>query len=247
MPDFRTMKLGKRAPKLEPGRRLMLAKYTASLPAPPPSADWSGGVTSWGEMLNDNLGDCTIAAVGHAVQVATLAAGSEVTVSDSDVLTAYEVWDGYNPSDPSTDQGGVEVDVLNAWRQNGFAGHALTAYADPDPGNVNHVKQAIANFGGVYIGLALPLSAQNQEIWDVVTDDGSGNTQAGVWGGHAVFCVGYDDTYITFITNGALMKMTWAFWAHYTDESHCLLMADFPAPAGVDAATWLADVQAVAE
>ena len=246
MIDHRTVKLGKRAPKLEPGRRLMLAKYTIELPAPPDSADWTEGITEFGMMLNDNLGDCTIAAVGHAVQIATLAAGAEVSVPDSIVLAAYEAWDGYVDGDPSTDQGGVEVDVLNDWRQNGFAGHLLTAYADPDPGNNTHVKQAIATFGGLYIGLSLPLTAQNQEIWDVVAGITDGSDQPGSYGGHAVFCVGYDANYITFITWGVLMKMTWAFWAQYCDESHCLVMADFPIPVGVDQATWLADVTAVA-
>jgi len=31
--------------------------------------DWTKGITEWGMMMNDTLGDCTIAGVGHAVQV----------------------------------------------------------------------------------------------------------------------------------------------------------------------------------
>jgi hypothetical protein len=83
----------------------------------------------WGMMLNDRLGCCTISAVGHAVQTWTAnALGRELTVPDSSILEYYEKWDGYNPADPATDQGGVEIDVLNDWRQQGFGGVSLDAY-----------------------------------------------------------------------------------------------------------------------
>ena len=240
------LKLGKRRPKLEPGRRLMLGKYlTPALPPPPPSLNWADGVTNFGMMLNDSLGDCTIAGCGHAIQIASLNSDNEITVADSDILAAYEAWCGYDPNNPDSDQGGVEVDVLNNWRKSGLAGHTLTAYADPSPGDPMHVKQAVMLFGGVYIGLGLPLTAQNQDIWDVVPDAGDGSDAPYSWGGHCVYCVGYDANYITCITWSQLLKMTWAFWAKYCDESHALLMGDAKPPAGVDVATWQADLAAV--
>jgi hypothetical protein len=86
-------------------------------------------------MLNDQLGCCTIAAVGHAVQVWTAnAASAEVSFPDPVILDYYKTWDGYNPADPSSDQGGVELDVLNDWRQQGFAGQSLDAYVAIDLG-----------------------------------------------------------------------------------------------------------------
>jgi hypothetical protein len=219
MANHSAMKLGKRAPRFDE-RTLQLSKYLGAALAPaPPSADWTSGVTAWGMMLNDQLGDCTIAACGHAVQVWTAATGPMDTTSDEVVLQYYESWDGYNPTDPSTDQGGVELDVLNHWRASGFNDQLLTAYADPAPGNVEHIKQSIALFGGVYIGLAMPTSAQTQDIWDDVGDT------AGSWGGHAVFVCAYDDNYLTCITWGQLKKMTWRFWAAYCDEAHTLLSA----------------------
>jgi hypothetical protein len=167
MVDHSQMKLGKRA-RRDDRRTLKLARYmTAALPSPPPSVDWTRGVTDFGMMLNDRLGCCTIAAVGHAVQTWTLnALGRELTVPDSTILNYYEVWDGYNPADPGSDQGGVELDVLNDWRQEAFNGHSLDAYVSLSPDHpIPDIATAIWLFGGAYIGLELPISAQNQDVW----------------------------------------------------------------------------------
>ena len=82
------------------------AYLTGALPAAPARVDYTHGITDWGMMLNDQLGCCTIAAVGHAVQTWTAnAMGRELTVPDSAILEHYEKWDGYNPADPSTRPG----------------------------------------------------------------------------------------------------------------------------------------------
>jgi hypothetical protein len=144
MADHSRMKLGKQLPKYDP-RTLRLAKYLHdTLPLAPPSTLWTGSVTDFGMMLNDVLGNCTIAGGGHQIQVWTLNTGSMVTVSDSEIRKLYGDFDGYIDGDQSTDNGGVEIDVLNQWRQYTFAGHTLLAYADPDPGNLEHIKQSIS-------------------------------------------------------------------------------------------------------
>ena len=143
MADHSKMKLGRKAIKSD-SRTLALAKYlTPALPPPPPTADWTKGITNWGMMLNgpdpsapqfpDGLGDCTIAGVAHAVQVWTANTGTMVTVPDPTILSYYEEWDGYRPNDPTSDQGGIELDVLKDWKQSGFAGNELLAFADPKP------------------------------------------------------------------------------------------------------------------
>ncbi len=162
------MKLGRKAIRTDT-RTLMLARYLKpGLPAPPPACDWTKGITGWGMMLNDRLGDCTIAGVGHAVQVWTANNGGIKTVSDNTVESYYEKWDGYVPTDPNTDNGGIELDVLTDWQKQGFAGHVLTAFADPQVSNLDEIRHSIAMFGGVYIGVSLPLTAQTQDVWDVV-------------------------------------------------------------------------------
>jgi hypothetical protein len=248
MADHSMMRLGRKAIKTD-SRTLALADYlTPALPPPPPAADWTKNNASWGMMLNDTLGDCTIAGVAHAVQVWTANTGTMVTTPDPVVLNYYEQWDGYNPSNPSSDAGGVELDVLNDWQESGFNGHPLLAFADPKPAHVVEIQQSIALFGGVYIGLALPLTAQKQDVWDVVPHAGA-DAKKGSWGGHCVFVPKYDAHSFTCITWGQLKTMTLAFWIKYCDEAHTLLSQDWiesnGSPVGFDLAQLQADLKAI--
>lgn len=231
MPNF---KLGRKAVKTD-SRTLKLAKYlSAGIVSPPVSVDWSKGIYQWGMMLNDTLGCCTIAGVGHAIQVLTANAGTEATVPDSTILQYYENWDGYVDGDPSTDNGGIELDVLNDWKQNGFSGHKLLAFADPAVSNLTEIKQAIALFGGLYIGLSVTdqvMQNNNDPTvpWDVTPQDT-------IDGGHCVYAVGYDPNFVYIISWGQIYKMTWAYWTANVDEAHALISPDFIAANGLDAA-----------
>jgi hypothetical protein len=242
------MCLGRKAIKTDT-RTLRLSKYlTPALPAPPVAIDWTNGITRWGMMLNDQLGDCTIAGLAHAVQVWTTNTGAEVTLSDDTVKNYYAKWDGYVDGDADTDNGGNELDVLTDWRKDSFDGHALLGFADPTPANLEEIRQSITLFGGVYIGLALPLTAQTQEVWDVV-QDGGGNAQAGSWGGHCVYVPKYDENGFTCITWGELKTMTLDFWKFYCDEAHTLLGQDWltakGSPEGFDREQLEADLKAI--
>lgn len=253
MIDHKAVKLGKAAPRIDP-RTLRLAAYLpATLPPIPASADYYSKAQpsgNWGMMLNDSLGDCTCAAAGHLIEAWTGNAGGLVVPPDSAILAAYEGACGYTPADPSTDQGGVEVNVLNYWRATGIAGHKIGAYAAVDPANQAHVQAGAYLFGGLYIGVALPVSAQGQATWDVVGDGQTGDSAPGSWGGHAVPVVGFDAGGLWIVTWGELMRVTWAFWAAYVDEAYAIISPDFLAgngetPAGFDIAQLQADLTAV--
>lgn len=220
---MKSVKLGRQAARLDP-RTLRLASYLPkTLPAAPESVDWTSGEVSFGMLANDRLGDCTIAGIGHLIQVQSAATGPRVDFADSQVLDYYSRWAGYVPGDSSTDNGAVELDVLNRWRASpdGFLGWKLNAYADPDPRNAEHVRQAVWRFAALYIGLGLPLTAQDQDVWDYVP--GTKNNQPWSWGGHCVVVCGYDPEHLTCVTWGGLKRMTWEFWRRYCEESHALL------------------------
>lgn len=248
MADHSNMRLGRKAIKTDT-RTLALGDYlTSTLPPPPPTADWTKGITNWGMMLNDKLGDCTIAGVAHAIQVWTANTTSETTVPDATVESFYEKWDGYDPQNPATDNGGVELDVLNAWRKDTFDGHQLLAFADPKFTNLTQIRQSIALFGGVYIGISLPITAQKQDVWDVVPKAGA-DGRKGSWGGHCVFVPKYDEHGFTCITWGAPKTMTLAFWKKYCDEAHTLFgqnwLTDKGSPAGFDQTQLEKDLAAI--
>lgn len=242
------MKLGRAVVKTDP-RTLQLGNYlTPAMQPPPPAQDWTNGITGWGMMLNDRISNCTIASAAHAVQVWTANMGGIVAVPDHEILAAYQKWGGYDPANPATDLGGAELDVLNGWKAAGFAGHELLAFAAPDYTNLTEIRHSISMFGGVYAGFDLPLTSQNQDIWDVVP---GGNPLAakGSWGGHCVFIPKYDENGFTCISWGQLKTMTVAFWNAYCDEAHALLGQDWLDDKGLhggfNKAQLLADLAAI--
>lgn len=238
--DHSRMKLGKLQAQHDP-RTLQLTNYLRpeALPPPPPAKDWGKSVSSWGMMLNDSIGDCTCAAAGHLIMEWTANAGKEAVPSDGEILKAYQDVSGYNPETHTNDNGAVEIDVLNYWRKAGIAGHVIGAYAALTPGNRTHIEDGAYLFEGIYIGLALPISAQQQAIWATPPQGPTGTGAPGSWGGHAVPIVAYDARGLTCVTWGQRKRMTWDFWANYCDEAYAILSPDLfgpgaKTPAGLD-------------
>lgn len=245
------MKLGKLPAKHDP-RTLRLTKYLRpELPEPPVMVDYTKGILEWPMYLNDQIGDCTCASAAHMIQTWTQASrGDDIVLTDGDVLHAYRTITGYDPDDPSTDRGAVEHDVLKYWRKEGIAGRKIGAWVDVDVKDIREVRQALFLFGGLYIGVALPKSAQTQLIWDKEPGpDGKWNS----WGGHAVAAVYYDDSHVGVPTWNRFQFMTWEFWTEYVDEAHAIVSADWLNPAtglcppGIDIEQLYLDLKAVGE
>ena len=250
--DPKKLKLGKSPARHDP-RTLLFASYlTAGLPAPPATADLTTKVKAWGMMQNDQLGDCTCAAAGHLIMEWTANAGKKmVTPTDKQIVAAYSAITGYNPTTGANDNGAVEIDVLNFWRQSGIAGHKIGAYVALEPANHSHIMDSVYMFEGCYIGLQLPISAQDQvknhQTWSVPPGGATGDGKPGSWGGHAVPVVAYDSRGVTVVTWGALQTMTWSFWETYCEEAYAILSNDYlngkmQAPAGFSLAQLQADL-----
>ncbi len=231
--DPHKLKLGKQAARHDP-RALLLASYVqAGLPTPPESFDLTAKVgADWGMMENDQLGDCTCAAAGHLLMEWTANAGKKMfTPTDAQIVAAYSAVTGYDPKTGANDNGAVEVDVLNFWRQHGVAGHKIGAFVSLEPGNHAHVMDSVYVFQGCYIGLQLPVSAQaqvkNHQPWSVPPGGPTGDGKPGSWGGHAVPVVAYDARGVTIVTWGALQTMTWTFWDTYCEEAYAIVSNDY--------------------
>ncbi len=179
----------------------------ASLPAAPTTVSWHTKVKTWGVMGNDKLGDCTIAAPGHAIQIHTAnSTGIEVTIPDSEIIKAYSAVGGYVPGRPGTDQGCNMLDVLKYWSQYGIGGHTGIGYVEVDPANTDQVKAALWLFGGLYGGCDLPSDWLDGD-WD--------STKSPVVGGHAWWLCGYDGANYYVMTWGEVRKFTSAGWAQF--------------------------------
>lgn len=229
-----TFRLG-RAPVRHDERTLMFAKYldTAVVLPTVPRTQTVPTVRSWPMYLNDRLGDCTIAAGAHMIQSWSKEAKRPLTPLEADVAYAY--WQTGTPPHETgwpgavTDDGRVELDVLNYWRHTGIGGDKIEAYAAVDPTDHAAMKAAIWLFGGVYVGIALPKSAQKQASWKVVTGPDS---RPGSWGGHAVPLLGYTSAQATCVTWGQKVRMTWEFIDDYCEEAYAIISRDFLTAAG---------------
>ena len=246
--EIAARKLGKITPRVDV-RTLTLSRYIdrAQLPDPPATIDLTGRVADWPMYANDRIGDCTTAAAGHMIEAWTAEArGSAVEVTESAVLAAFDRVKIVDPQ--SGEEGAVELDVLRDWRKHGVGRHRIGAFARVSTSDHRLVQAAAWIFGGLYIGLALPLSAQYQETWDW-NGSLSGDDRPGSWGGHAVDVVRYGAAGLTIVTWGGLKAMTWSFWDRYCDEAYCILSRDFldgdRAPNGFDLAALRADLELV--
>lgn len=249
-------KLG-RQPSPVDHRDLRLASYLQAVPDPPAQVDYLTGSAIWATLGNSTVGDCVYAGEGHLIQTWTQAAtGKRARITTAQTLKRYTAETGYTPSDPSTDQGANERDALKNWLKSPFVGHSITAFgaiAVPQQLSVSEMrtfKQAHWVLGGLYLGLDLPISAQQQihdhKPWDVTSGPDS---KAGSWGGHAVTAGAVSDQGVTVVTWGQKQLLTWAFVAAYVSECWGVVSQDFlkagKSPGGFDLATLQADLQAL--
>lgn len=223
------VKLGKNAARHDP-RTLVYANYRTAIEAPPPDAHWGRGLP-FAMLANDQYGDCVEAGYAHQVQIWGDRSGHPFVPDNQEVLGTYTAITGFNPADPATDQGTDMLTAVGYWRSTGLGGQQITAYAALNPLAQTEMCESIAWYGGAYIGLQLPLSAQNQvgAEWTVTT---GAQAVAGSWGGHCVPLSGYDQNTLWCVTWGKLQAMTWQFLTTYCDEAFVLLATDWIAASG---------------
>ena len=251
--DFSKMKLGRKPINTLKARQLLkMGAYLdrSALPTIPPTLNWSAKVAAFPMDGNDLHADCTSAAFAHQLQAWAANTGASLALTLEEVLAFYKVSCGWN-GDVATDQGGDEISVLNCARKIGLGGNKIESYVEIDRASSLDVKTAMYLFGGIYIGLELPLSAQTQEIWDVPPSWVSDGLP-GSWGGHAVNVLDFDTADdLTCITWGRRQRMTWDFFAKYCEEAYALtspawFAATGVAPSGVDRAQLAADAERLA-
>lgn len=226
----------------DPGRvRLALGPHlTGPVPPNPVLVDWLSQVSAWPMYGNDRYGDCVFAMIGHLIEAfSTYGQGHTVEVTEQALLDAYSSVTGFNPNDPSSDQGAVIQDALAYWLHTGIAGHKILAYASVNVHDQTEVDAAINVFGALCLGVNVPNSAMDQfnagQPWTVARPDG------GIDGGHAI-PVGYYSH-----STGRTRVVTWArvqdvadaWWRTYVEEAWIVVAPEWldatgHSPEGVD-------------
>jgi hypothetical protein len=245
MDNFR---FGKHPPKMD-YRTLRLKSYLmSSIPAPPDTYSvlptiYKNLNMSDPQLLfpmdsNDAYGDCTIAALAHAVTTYRGIIGKKKIMDARSVVKLYMHLTG------GVDSGLNELDVLNYWRKQAVSGDEILAFVSIDPKNHLHVQQAIKLFGGVYLGFQVQQNCiedfKARKPWtpEPLTQDG-----------HAVFAVGYDQNNITVLTWGNTQQGSWAWWDECVDEAYAILPPEAKNPKfapGLNAAQLQADLEQTA-
>lgn len=229
--SFYKLKLGRRPVRPTP-RALAFGDYldpevVASLPD---AIDGLAESLRWPLHGNDAIADAPCAAAAHLLQAWAAAGGGEFVPAPGAVEACY--WETGEPPSSSgspgspQDNGRTCLAVLAHWVSAGIAGERILAFARIARGDADELRAAIALLGGAYLGIALPLSAQAQAVWDVIGDGRSGNARAGSWGGHAAAAVGYDvsglDTF-SVVTWGGALQATRRFVEAYVDDAYAVL------------------------
>lgn len=184
-----------------------------NLPNPPKVFDYGPMVLNYPMALNSELGDCAIAGLVHLLQVYYAELGETFVYPGDDIVRST-----YFGLTGGQDTGLVLTDVLTAWMTNGLFGTKIAAHVPVNPRDEAEFRVACYLFGGVYLGIEMPASAEtqfeNNKPWHLTIPRGR------PVGGHCVVATGVNREGIDLLTWGRETTMTWDYWDTYGSEAH---------------------------
>lgn len=202
------MKLG-RTPPIPGQKFLSLGDFLPTLPAPPPTADFTGPAKKVLSdiMGNDRLGDCVIAGGYHVKGLITANAGAEFHATSQQVVHDYSAIGGYNGT-RATDRGCDEQKALDYWLRHGWAdGSKIVGWLKVNPHDLNLCRTACWLFEHLYYGSAMPNAWTPPQRPGFVWDIGRANNQ----NGHCFMSPGY--------TADGFIIETWGIAGTLTDRA----------------------------
>lgn len=163
----------------------------------------------------------------HEHMVWCASVGTKTTFTDKAVLRAYSDVTGYVPGNEATDQGTEVREALKYRRDTGIldskgTAHKIGAFVKLEPGNTEHLLEALYLFGAVGIGIRFPESAWAQFDagipWRIVSG-------SAIEGGHYIPLVARRYRLVC-VTWGKLQEMTLGFYRKHADEAWGILSED---------------------
>ena len=252
--NFSKIKFGRR-PRVSDERNFKLAGYLSdeNLPPIPKQYHWGKKIhkKKWGVMGNLRTNLCTCAAAGHLIMVWTSNTSRLKRPKDEDIMQAYCALTDYIPETDENDEGIEALKTLKYWRKQGIAGEKIVAFAEVEDGNAEQLLKTIYLFGGCYVGLNLPKSAQRQynttKRWTIPRGGRKKDAEKGSWMGHMVLVTGYKDDELRVVTWGQEIIMTIDFWKAYAEESYAVFSETFirndKTPTGVSVEVLMNDIE----
>lgn len=239
---FTGYKLGKLEANKEHGAPL-LARYMTEVVPDVPNVDYLDHIKiPYGMLMNDQIGCCTLSAVGHIIMSFSALDADAVMqyMTDAEIEAYYKIIGHWNPEDPATDQGCILADVLNYWMVNGIRCgteiNKIYGYSFVDPTNVKLLRYALYNFGSIDLGLKLPQYCEKNTTWEIVPDMGP------ILGGHCTTINAMDDNWFYGVSWGEKIQYSAAFISQYADEAFVVHNDHFTNPIGLDYTTLEADL-----
>jgi hypothetical protein len=198
--------------------------------------------------------NCVIAAMMHYAQEETANTSNPLTPTRQLTVEVYSAVTGYDPKDPSTDQGTAWTDALAYWKKHGIplldkngkeVIHQIFGWASLDLGSVAQQRYACDLFGGTLMGIQCPRSAEDDTSnWTYVPD-------SPIVGGHGINRAGQGGAGWHIGSWGLWIKGTWEFSLKLADEDYVVATESWinsetgQSPSGLDLNGLLAAMKAL--
>jgi len=216
---------------------------------------WEYAVPSGGyQMLgNDQYGDCAEAGAIHLIQTQTANTGKPLVGTTEQTLALYTALTGFDPNDPSTDQGTDLLTLLQYWKSTGINVtdangkpyiHKILGWASLDLTSTAQIRYASYTFGGTYLGINCPQSAIDD------TSNWLYNPSSPNAGGHCIPGAGQGAAGGHIVSWGLSIPFDWQFMLNYLEEGYIIvsnewLEANGKSPSGLDLNGLLAAMKAL--
>jgi hypothetical protein len=189
-----------------------------------------------GILANDQIGDCTVAAMYHLrmTQRSVAQAAKPLIVTEAEAKADYSAITGWDGTD-ATDNGANCLDVINWYKKQGVILGASTI----DIQNIEMVKAAINTFGCAYAGFTVPQSMVDQLNSGTDPDWSFNSADQPTQEGHCVNLVGYGADGVALDSWGKVYRTGWEFVQQWFTELYAIASPDWieankESPTGLD-------------
>lgn len=249
-------KYGRRAPVNRPAIHLgAILRSDTEIPPHPDREDYLATLSAWQMLGNDTAGDCVAVTWANFRRLVTAVLTTETYPTLDQVWAIYRTQNpGFDPAGSADGNGpgsehdqGMDIQTLLEYlvKSGGPDGVKAVAFAKVDYTNLDELKAALAIFGGVWTGITVT-DTNEQEFADGEEWDYAG--WARELGGHSVLTGGYNPD-PTFITWAAETAFTEAFITHQVEETWIVIWPEHLATkqfeAGIDQAALAAAYEAL--